>query len=89
MKKKWEERREGPGVVLNVSSAVASNCEQMFGHCGVEHLECLQPRSTQLENSSAAGEHLAMHSHWCQVIIPEPAVATSLRSLRLALATSV
>lgn len=54
-KKNWEGTREGPCVVLNVSSVVVSNCEQMFGHCGVEHLECLQPRSTQLENSFAAG----------------------------------
>lgn len=50
-KKDWE----GPCVVPNVSFAAASNCEQMSGHCGGEHLECLWPHSTQLENNFVAG----------------------------------
>lgn len=60
--KNWEGLREGPCVVLNVSFAAASNCEQMFGHCGGEHLERLRPRLTRLENSFAAGS-TKMYTH--------------------------
>lgn len=71
-KKNREGLREGPCVVLNVSFAAASNCEQMFGHCGGEHLERLWPRATRLENSFAARRtKMCTHASTRQATIPK------------------
>lgn len=81
-KRNWEGLREGLRVALNVSSVAASNCEQMFG----EHLECLRPRLTRLENSLAAPWCAHMHARKRQATIPKSAVVTG---PWLTLATSV